>query len=58
MWWDYTEVTVKRLHKDVDPYQGGVVDLLINEIEHIGSVAINSQIEDIVECLKEMLCCD
>ncbi|XP_052262688.1 inactive serine/threonine-protein kinase TEX14-like isoform X2 [Dreissena polymorpha] len=38
MWWDYTQVTVKRLHKDIDPYSGGVVDLLINEIEHIGKL--------------------
>ena len=40
MWWDYTEVTIKRLHRDIDPFQGGVVDLLINEIEHIGYAKI------------------
>ncbi|XP_053384760.1 uncharacterized protein LOC128550221 isoform X2 [Mercenaria mercenaria] len=37
-WWDYSQVTVKTLHRDVDPYQGGVVDLLINEVEHIGKL--------------------
>ena len=34
-------MTVKRFHRDIDSYQGGVVDLLINEIEHIGSVGFH-----------------
>ncbi|KAL4240092.1 Protein tyrosine kinase [Mactra antiquata] len=38
VWWDYTKVTAKKLRSDIDPYHGGVVDLLINEIEHIGKL--------------------
>ena len=33
--WENTEVTVKHFQKDIK-FEGGMVDLLINEIEHIG----------------------
>jgi len=40
MMWVYTEVTVKRLRTDIDPFQGGMVDLLISEIDHIGYMSL------------------